>query len=243
MQGSPPGSRTNPAAAATIRSTPTSVGSIGRTASGSNARKPTSETSATTKTPGRHATGRHKEHSPGRGRHPTDRNIAVAEPLDELAQRKDGQLRFQPVDPAERQQFGQRGQEYRKYLQQRQQLEANAARTPGGDPATAAGPARRKFSRSPFVAPPADQLGRDYAPPQRHQVLKPDFQVQPQPRNRGARPAARRDQGVNQGNRQGASDRPVTRSGCKPRQQSPRRVQRPTAGCDRRPVPENSEVK
>ena len=40
------------------------------------------------------------------------------------------QLRFQPVDPAERQQFGQRGQEYRKYLQQRQQLEANAARTP-----------------------------------------------------------------------------------------------------------------
>ena len=87
--------------------------------------------------------------------------------------------------PAERQQFGQRGQEYRKYLQQRQQLEANAARTPGGDPATAAGPARRKFSRSPFVAPPADQLGKDDAPPQRHQVLKPDFQVQPQPRTRG----------------------------------------------------------
>ena len=59
--------------------------------------------------------------------------------------------------------------------------------TPGGDPATAAGPARRKFSRSPFVAPPADQLGKNNAPPQRHQVLKPDFQVQPQPRTRGGR--------------------------------------------------------
>ena len=163
----------------------------------------------------------------------------MAAPLDEVTRRKDGQLRFQPVDHEERQQYGQRGQEYRKYLQQRQQLEANAARTPGEDPATAAEPARRKFSSSPFVAPSADQLGREYSPPQRHQVLKPDFQVQPQPRTRGGQsearqayrqgaageqqqqdPQARRNfrsqgqsqqgQGVNQGNRQGASERPVT---------------------------------
>ncbi len=81
----------------------------------------------------------------GAGETSNRRNIAVAEPLEELAQRKDSRLRFQPVDPAERQQFGQRGQEYRKYLQQRQQLEANAARTPGVDPATAAGPARQEI--------------------------------------------------------------------------------------------------
>ena len=157
----------------------------------------------------------------------------MAARLEELAQRKEGQLRFQPVDSTERQQFGQRGQEYRKYVQQRQQLEADAARTPGANPATAGEPARRKFSRSPFVAQPAEQLGKDYAPPQRHQVLKPDLQVQPQPRIRGGRPGtrqafrpgtagglqqqdpqARRNvgsqrqtqrQGVNQGNRQGAS--------------------------------------
>jgi len=139
----------------------------------------------------------------GQGQTSDRRNIAVAEPLDELAQRKDSQLRFQPVNPTERQQFGQRGQEYRKYLQQRQQLEANAALAPGGVPATTAGPARRRFSRSPFVAPPADQLGREFAPPQRHQVLKPDFQVQPQPRTHGQR--QQQHQGVNQGNRQGAS--------------------------------------
>ena len=171
----------------------------------------------------------------GQGETSNRRNLGVAERLEELAQRKNSQLRFQPVDPAERQQFGQRGQEYRKYLQQRQQLEADAAHTPGGDPATAAGPARRKFSRSPFVAAPVDQLGKDYTPPQRHQVLKPDFQVQPQPRSRegtsGTRqafrpgttsglqqqqqdPQSRRNSGsqvqsqgqnVNQGNRQGES--------------------------------------
>ena len=131
-------------------------------------------------------------------------NFAVATPLEELAQRKDGRLRFQPVNPVERQQFGQRGQEYRKYLQQRQQLEANAPRTSGGDPTTAAGSVRRTFSRSPFASLPVDQLGRDYAPPQRHEVLKPDFQVQPQPRTRGqAEPQRQR---LNQGNRQGVSN-------------------------------------
>jgi hypothetical protein len=162
------------------------------------------------------------------------RRIAVAAQLEELAQKKDGQLRFQPVDPTERQQFGQRGQEYRKYLQQRQQLETDVARTSGVDPANAAGPARRRFSRSPFIAPSADQLGKEYNPPQRHQVLKPDFQVQPQARTHGGQlgprqafrqgavsgpqqqdPQARRNfrsqsqpeqaQRVNQGNRQGAS--------------------------------------
>ena len=153
------------------------------------------------KTPGRHATGRRKENSPARARRPTEENIAVAAPLDELAQRNDGQLRFQPVDPAERQQFGQRGQEYRKYLQQRQQLEANAASAPGGDPAAAAGrhEGRSRDLRS-WHRPPISLAG-SYAPPQRHQVLKPDFQVQPQPRTRG--PGQSQRQGVNQGNRQG----------------------------------------
>ena len=139
----------------------------------------------------------------GRGDASNRRNIIVAQKLEELAQRRDGQPRLQPVDPTERQQYGQRVQEYRKYLQQRQEFEANAARAPGGDAATAAGVARRKLSRSPYVAPPADQLGRDYRPPQRHQVLKPDLKVQPQPRNRGQAQPQR--QGVNQGNRQGAS--------------------------------------
>jgi hypothetical protein len=154
----------------------------------------------------------------GRGDISNRGDIAVGAPLDELAQKKDSRLRFKPVDPAERQQYGQRTQEYRTYLQQRQQLEADAARTPGGDSATAPEPVRRKVSRSPFVAPPADQVGKDYAPPRRHQAPKPDPQVQPKPRTHGGQTGTSQGTGsgaaggpqpqrqsVNQGNRQGAS--------------------------------------
>jgi hypothetical protein len=169
----------------------------------------------------------------GRGETPNRRSIEVAASLDELARQKDNQFRFQPVDQEERQQFGQRGQEYRKYLEQRQQLEANAARAPSGNPATTAQPARREFSRSPFVATPVEQLDKNNAPPQRHEVLKPDFKIQPQPRARGGQtgtshgyrqgtvagpqqqdPQTRRNlgsqkqpqgQGVNRGNRRGPS--------------------------------------
>ena len=152
-------------------------------------------------------------------------NIAVATPLDDLAQRKVDRQRFILVDPAEQQQIAQRGQEYRNYLQQRRQLEANAAHTLSTAPTNVAEPLRRTFARSPFVALPADQLGRSYAPPQRHEVLKPDFQVQPQPRSRGVAPGTHsiirsgpggqiqvgpqdqlRRQNLNQGNRQGASN-------------------------------------
>jgi hypothetical protein len=133
----------------------------------------------------------------GRGDVTDRRNIAVAAPLDELAQRRNSRLRLQPVDPAERQQYGQRTHEYRTYLQQRQQLEADAARTPGGEPAAATKPVRRTFSRSPFVAPPAEQLGRDYTPPQRHQAPTPDLQVQPQFRTHGGQTGVR--QGFGQG--------------------------------------------
>jgi hypothetical protein len=134
-------------------------------------------------------------------------SFAMAMQLDELARRTGGRLRFQPVDSLERQQFGQRGQEYRNYLLQRQQLEAIAARTPGGDPAMAFGSTRRTFSRSPYVAPPADQLGRNFSPPQRHQVLRPDFQIQPQPRVRGVAPRTR--PGPRSGEAGGGSANPI----------------------------------
>lgn len=122
---------------------------------------------------------------------PNNGNNAVVTSFDELARKKDSGFRFQPVDKNDQQQFGQRGQAYRKYLEQRQQLEANAARKPGGDPATAAAAARKSFSRSPFVATPVDQLGKNDAPPQRHVVLKPDFQVEPQAVTRGGQTGAR----------------------------------------------------
>jgi hypothetical protein len=121
----------------------------------------------------------------GRGDQSTRRSNAVTTSFEELARQKDSGYRFQPVDQTDQQQFGQREQVYRKYLEQRQQLEANAARKSGGVPTTAAAPARKSFSRSPFVATPVDQLGKNDAPPQRHIVLKPEQPVQQQSGTRG----------------------------------------------------------
>ena len=55
--------------------------------------------------------------------------VAMAASLDDLSKSKNSPFRFQPVNKAEQQQFGSHGQEYRKFLAQRQQLEANAANT------------------------------------------------------------------------------------------------------------------
>ena len=150
----------------------------------------------------------------GRGETANRRGIEVAAPLDELARKKDIPFQLQPVDQQEQQRFGRRGQEYRKYLQQRQQLEANAARTPIVEPANPSEPARRPLARSPFVAQPIQQLDKDNAPPQRHEVLKPDLQVQPRPRTRGGQPGTRR------GFRQGPAG--VQQEQQQPQQQDPR---------------------
>jgi hypothetical protein len=48
--------------------------------------------------------------------------------------------------------------------------------------------AEQKLPRSPFVATPVDQLGGANAPPKRHEVLKPDVQVQPQTKRSGGTP-------------------------------------------------------
>jgi hypothetical protein len=124
----------------------------------------------------------------------SDKNrIAVATSLNELAESKIGEQRFQPVNSAEQQQFSLQGRESRKFLDQRQQLEANTANKSAGDPANTVQPAQRKFPRSPFVATSADQLDVNSAPPKRHEVLKPEVQDQPQPKTLGGQTVTRQD--------------------------------------------------
>ena len=114
----------------------------------------------------------------------TSNSAAVlATSLDDLAQSKDSQIRLQPVNEAEREQYSVRGRESRKFLGQRQQLEANAAVAATADTGQAAGPATANFAKSPFVGTNAEQLGRDGAPPQRYEALKPDLAVEPRSRN------------------------------------------------------------
>jgi hypothetical protein len=130
----------------------------------------------------------------------TDKNrIAVATSLDDLARRTDSGQRFQPVDTAEQTQFRSRGQEYRKFLAERQELEGNAANKSAKDPASSVQPGLRKLPRSPFTSTPVDQLGGTNAPPKRHVVLKPDLQSQPQAKRIDA------TQGLSNGQKAGTS--------------------------------------
>jgi hypothetical protein len=124
-----------------------------------------------------------------------EQRLDVAESFDQVFRdnKTDRRMRFRAVDPAERQLFGNRGQEHRKYLQQRQQMEAEGTLSRGRASDAVVEPIRREFSRSPFSAPSADQLGRGNRPPQRHQVLRPDLQVEPQPIQRGNRSQPRGD--------------------------------------------------
>lgn len=126
----------------------------------------------------------------------------IATSLDDLARRKDGGQRFQPVDKAEQQQFNSHGQEYRKFLAQRQELEGKARNKLASDPGNSAQPGLRKLPQSPFVSTPVDQLGGNNGPPKRHEVLKPDLQTQPQSKRSGG------TQGLSTGKKTGTFDGP-----------------------------------
>ncbi|MFZ1933072.1 MAG: hypothetical protein WCB27_21135 [Thermoguttaceae bacterium] len=104
----------------------------------------------------------------------------VAALLDDVSRSRDSQLRFQPVDQAERQRLARQAQDVERFRQQRQRLENNPA---GGPPATGTfAPARVTLPRSPIAAKPGAQLGRNYAPPKTYVVPKPDPRVAARPR-------------------------------------------------------------
>ena len=140
----------------------------------------------------------------------------MAEPLEELAQKKDSRLRFQPVDQKNDNSMASAGKSIGSTSSSgnswKPKRRARRRRS-----RHAAGPARRKFSRSPVVALPADQLGKNNAPPQRHEVLKPDLQVQPQPRKRGGEP------GIRQAFRPGTADGPAGKTQVNPQAQPQRK--------------------
>ncbi len=112
--------------------------------------------------------------------------MVVAAPIQQVAKRTDGGMRFQSVAKEERQQLSGRGQELQKSREQRRTLEAKAE----APTARAAGetfqPAKVEIPRSPIVGKRVNQLGRDEAPPQAQQSPKPDLKRQPK-----SEPAAR----------------------------------------------------
>ena len=121
------------------------------------------------------------------------RGIMMAAPLNSLVQSKDSPLRFQPVDPAQRQKLRQQSQSMQQYREQRQKLETGVATRPGEQPARPLSPGIAKLPVSPIAARPNSELANDHVPPQTLVAPKPDFTVeakqratrspeQPQPR-------------------------------------------------------------
>ena len=116
----------------------------------------------------------------------------VATPIDQLAKRKDSPMRFQPVAKAERQNLAQRGQEVQKSRDQRRTLEAQAVDTTSRKPGAQFEPAKVKLPKSPIVAKPANQLGRNQAPPKAQQAPRPDPKFQPKSETPGRQPSVDR---------------------------------------------------
>jgi len=118
--------------------------------------------------------------------------VIVATSINQMAKRKDSPMRFQPVAKAERQKLAQRGQEVQKSRDQRRTLEARAADTTTRKPGGVIEPAKVQLPRSPIVAKPASQLGRNQAPPKAQQSPKPDPKFQPKAETSGRQPNVNR---------------------------------------------------
>lgn len=105
--------------------------------------------------------------------------VLVATSINLLAKRKDSPLRFQPVTRSERQALTQRGQEVQQSRDQRRTIEGKDVETTARKPGALSEPSKVQLPRSPFVAKPVNQLGRNQAPPAVPRAPKPDLKVQP----------------------------------------------------------------
>jgi len=109
-------------------------------------------------------------------------NFVVAAPFSQFAKSPNSSLRFQPVDQLERQKLAQHGQEVQRFRQERQRRETPVAAPSATPPLNEFAPARVPLPRSPIVARPTAELGREHVPPQVHEAPKPDLRVEPKPR-------------------------------------------------------------
>ena len=106
----------------------------------------------------------------------------VAALLDDLSRNRDSQLRFQPVDQAERQRLAQQAQDVQRFRQQRQTLETSAVGAPAETRTKEFAPAKVRLPGSPIVAKSGAELGRDHTPPKMYEAPKPDPTVVAKPR-------------------------------------------------------------
>jgi hypothetical protein len=118
-----------------------------------------------------------------------EKGLLVATSFAELAKSSKSGIRFQRMDAVERQNMAQRGQEVRKFREERQRLETRAADATARRPVRDSEPARVRLPRSPIAARAVDQLDMGQAPPKSHVAPQSDPKVEPKPRQVGSKPA------------------------------------------------------
>jgi hypothetical protein len=128
-----------------------------------------------------------------------------ARPLEQVAKSKEGSIRLQPVNEAERQRFSKLGKEARSYRKERQQLETRAkveadveAKTDAKvdptvkQPVREIKPERAKLPRSPYSGRGAKATGNEPELPKTQELPQPDPKVVPKARQpRRVNPAIR----------------------------------------------------
>ena len=132
--------------------------------------------------PDRRGRGRPKRHSAAGEATSGKRGPVMAAPFSQVTRSRDSPLRFQPVDPVERQKLVQHGQAVQRFREQRQKLENQVAAPSAGPAAKQLAPASGRLPTSPIVARSNAELGKDHVPPQAHVAPKPDLTVEARPR-------------------------------------------------------------
>ena len=118
--------------------------------------------------------------------------VLVATSMDQLAKRKENPVRFQPVAMQDRQILAQRGKEVQASRDQRRVVEAKPVDTTAPKPGTVIEPVKLQLPRSPIVAKPVRELGKNQAPPPAQRAPKTDPKLQPQGEAPVQQPAAAR---------------------------------------------------
>lgn len=108
-----------------------------------------------------------------------ERRTVMAGPFSQFTQSPNSPLRFQPVDQSERQKLGQYGQAVQQFRQQRQKLEIGVAGPSADGPPKQFAPTRGPLPRSPIVAQPVGEIGKNYAPPKTYAAPQPDPRIEP----------------------------------------------------------------
>lgn len=101
--------------------------------------------------------------------------LMVAAPIEQLAKRKDGPVRFQSVAKEDQKMLVQRNQEMRKTSNERRTLEARGdSRESTPKPGETAPITKVKLPKSPIVAKPVNELKKGQAPPALQRSLQKD---------------------------------------------------------------------